>query len=136
MNSSASDVWKALTTSEQVSKYLFGAKVESEWKVGSRIVYSGNFNGNNFRDVGTITALEEGRLFSYSYWSANHGTANVPENHVTVSYLLEPEGNGTILTVEQKNYRSADIARMMDDLWDVILKGLKETVQSNDEHSN
>lgn len=83
-----SKVWEALTNPVVIKQYLFGAEVISDWKVGSKIIYSGIFNGIEFKDEGKINILDFERQFQYSYWGANHGTENILENHVTISYFI------------------------------------------------
>jgi len=37
-------VWKALTTPRLIKKYLMGRDVTSDWKQGSSITYTGEYN--------------------------------------------------------------------------------------------
>ncbi len=129
LNAPVSTVWQALTDPEKVKQYLAGADVVSDWKVGSSIVYSGNFNGVDFRDEGAITVLDANERFQYTYWSANHGTENVKANHVVLTYSLSAIGSGTRLTVTQENYRLQELAEAMGPVWDLILGNLKELVE-------
>ena len=36
-----SEVWRALTDPDQIQKYMFGSRVETDWKPGSRITWKG-----------------------------------------------------------------------------------------------
>ncbi len=38
-------VWAALTDPAKIRRYLFGTKTDCDWKVGSRITYSGEWQG-------------------------------------------------------------------------------------------
>ncbi len=120
-----SEVWKALTTPELITHYLMGAHVLSDWKVGSKIVYQGNFNGIDFRDEGIIDILDVERRYQYSYWSKNHGTENKPENYVSISYMIMDDNDGVIIKLTQSNYKSEKIAKSMEYIWDLILGNLK-----------
>jgi uncharacterized protein YndB with AHSA1/START domain len=124
-----SKVWSALTDPDLVKQYLVGAEVISDWKVGSKIVYCGSFNGVDFKDEGEITQLEPGGKFQYTYWSANHGTENIKENHVVLTYSLSKTENRTLLIVEQENYQSKELAAAMIHVWDHILGNLKELLE-------
>lgn len=130
LRASLHDVWQALVTPERIRQYLLGATVETTWKVGAPIRYYGNFNGISFNDCGIIDRLEEYKLFRYSYWSANHGTTNSPENYVTISYQLSEIPNGVKLEVFQTNYQSEVLANGMNTFWDIILKKLKTYVEA------
>ena len=126
-----SKVWEALTNSNIIKQYLFGAEVNSDWKVGSKIIYSGNFDGIEFRDEGIINVLDFEKVFQYSYWSANHGTENIPENHVVISYDIISTDTGTTLELTQKNYKSKEIAEGMNYIWDLILGNLKKLIEEH-----
>jgi len=120
-----SEIWKALTTPELIKQYLMGANAISEWKVGSKIVYQGNFNGIEFRDEGIIDILDFEKRYQYSYWSKNHGTENKPENYVSISYMIIDDNDEVILKLTQSNYKSRKIAEGMEQIWDLILGNLK-----------
>ena len=131
IKSNKSKVWDALTNPKLVTQYLFGATVKSEWIVGSKIVYEGSFNGINFKDVGFINCLDFEKEFKYSYWSANHGTENIPENYVTVSYFITEDNTETKLDITQTNYKSKEIAEATNQIWEIILNNLKTLVEKN-----
>jgi uncharacterized protein YndB with AHSA1/START domain len=65
INAPASKVWDAMTKPELIKKYLFDTDVISDWKVGSPILYRGEWQGKHFEDKGKILELEpEKRLVS------------------------------------------------------------------------
>ena len=47
VDASAAQVWKALTTPRLVKKYLMGTDVATDWKEGSPITYSGEYEGDD-----------------------------------------------------------------------------------------
>lgn len=106
-----------------------GANAISEWNEGSKIVYQGNFNGIEFRDEGIIDIFDFESKYQYSYWSKNHGTKNLPENYVSISYQIEGRNNEVILRVVQTNYQSKEIAENMNQIWNLILNSLKELLE-------
>lgn len=54
-------VWQGLTDPEMVKAYFFGTKLESSWRVGEPIVFSGAWDGKAYRDHGTILEIDPGR---------------------------------------------------------------------------
>ncbi len=130
INADKSKVWEALTNPELIKQYLLGADVKSDWKPGSKISYIGNFNGIDFRDEGEINILDFEKQFQYSYWSANHGTVNIPKNHVIISYTITATNGGTKLELTQSNYKSKEVAEGMNYIWDLILGSLKKLVET------
>jgi uncharacterized protein YndB with AHSA1/START domain len=63
-------VWEGLTIPEIVSKYFFGTKLESDWKVGSQISFSGKYEGKKYIDKGVITKINAPELLEYTYLSS------------------------------------------------------------------
>jgi len=126
-------LWKALVTPEMIERYLMGARVSSDWKVGGEIVYQGEFNGVQFRDEGIIDIMDVEKEFKYSYWSANHGTTKSKENFVSISYKIEMIGHEVNLAVNQTNYKSKQLADGMNQIWDLILGNLKKFLETHNE---
>ena len=89
IDSSADKVWHALTTPAEIKEYMFGSTVESEWKVGSPITFSGEFKGKPYEDKGEILEIEPSKRLSYSHFSPLAGKPDVPENYHTVSIDLD-----------------------------------------------
>ena len=48
INAPVEKVWKAITTPELIAKYLYGTKVNSDWKEGGSITYDGVHNGTKY----------------------------------------------------------------------------------------
>ncbi len=124
-------LWEALVAPKIIELYLMGAKVTSDWKVGGKIVYQGEFNGIQFFDEGIIDVLDVEKEFKYSYWSANHGTIKSQENFVSISYKIENTKNEVELVVNQTNYKSKEIADGMNQIWDLILANLKRVLETD-----
>ena len=53
-----SKVWDAVTNPEQIKKYMFGTNTVSDWKIGSPITFSGEWEGKPYKDKGHILELE------------------------------------------------------------------------------
>src|SRR5258708_7550018 len=103
INAPASKVWEALTNPDMVKQYLFGTNVKSDWKKGSTITYSGEWEGKAYEDKGIILEIEPEKYLLSTYWSSMSGTTDSPENYQKVGYRLTPEGEGTKLTITQEN---------------------------------
>jgi len=58
-----SRVWRALTDPDEIQKYMFGSRVETNWKPGSPITWKGEYEGTRYEDKGQILeVVEERRL--------------------------------------------------------------------------
>jgi uncharacterized protein YndB with AHSA1/START domain len=108
INAEPSKVWNALTNPEIIKKYLFGTETITDWKVGSEIIFQGEYGENKeykYRDKGVILENVLNQLLSYSYWSGFSGLEDKPENYSVVIYKLESGDNKkTKLTWTQKGY--------------------------------
>ena len=109
VNASLSKVWNALTNPEIIKEYLFGTETITDWKVGSEIVFQGEYNGQKYRDHGVILTNELNKEISYSYWSGFSGLEDKPENYSTVIYALDKINDSkTTFTWTQKGYRNEE----------------------------
>ena len=124
-------VYSALTSSEEIPNYFPLNAVKSAWQQGSEVLYTGEVNGVPFTDFGLIEKLETPTIYTYRYWSDNHGTERTPENHLTISYNLAECSEGTSLTVTQSNIKSVELFELMDkQVWDYLLRSLREYIEA------
>jgi len=79
IEASGTDVWDALVNPATAKEYFFGAKVHSDWKEGSPITFTGEFNGNAYNEKGTILQYRPERLLQYSHWSDLEQLPDLPE---------------------------------------------------------
>ncbi len=127
MDTSIERVFTVLTDSEEIPKFFPLQSVVSDWLVGSEVLYHGEINGNKFTDFGVIEELDSPNVYSYRYWSDNHGTDRADENYLTITYRLESITGGTLLKVNQTNIKSSELYELMDSqVWDYLLSSLKK----------
>lgn len=123
-------VWRALTDPEIIARYLYGTHVESEWRVGSPIVYRGEWEGKPYEDHGTILEFVPGERLVSSYYSPLSGKPDVPESYQDVAYALRPEGSGMRVTVTQSGCADRAEADRMSSNWAMTLEGLRTAVEA------
>lgn len=128
-NVSKSKVWEALTQPEKIKEYLFGTTVISEWKAGSSIVFTGSWEGKEYRDKGTILKFEPEKVFQYDYWSNFSGLPDVPENYIILTFRLEEKSNACKLNFTQENSVTKMQYEHSDANWDAVFKKIKEMVE-------
>ena len=101
-------VWAALTEPEWTKKYMFNCAVDSDWKVGSPVLWKMEHEGKVIIPVkGHVEEIVPGRLLKYSVIDPNMGIPDVPENYLHVTYALSETKDGTVLTVTQDGYEHA-----------------------------
>jgi uncharacterized protein YndB with AHSA1/START domain len=135
----AGKVWDALTNPVQTKKYMFGCEALSDWKVGSPLLWKGNFNGVEVVAVkGNVLEIQPGKYLAYTTIDPNNPSMpDLPENYLTVTYDLSEEGGQTLLTATQGDYsRVADgDSRYKHTVdgggWDPILVEIKKIVEAD-----
>jgi uncharacterized protein YndB with AHSA1/START domain len=130
INAGVLEVWHALTTPEIIKEYLFGTETVTDWKVGSEIVFQGEYEGHKYRDHGVILENVLHKKIAYSYWSGFSGTEDKPENYSTVIYTLESAGtNKTNFTWTQKGYATQQAYEHSKSGMNAFMKKVKEVME-------
>ena len=129
INAPASRVWDALTKPELIKQYLFGTDVISDWKVGSPIIYRGEWQGKPFEDKGKILKMEREKSLVNTHWSPLSGVPASPENYHTVSYDLSEKNGRTDVTITQDNNASEEEKAHSEENWEQVLDGLKKLIE-------
>ncbi|SEP44020.1 SRPBCC domain-containing protein [Mucilaginibacter sp. OK283] len=125
----AAKVWRGLTDPAMVKEYFFGTNLESTWKVGEPIKFSGEWEGHKYEDKGTILEIEPGKFVTYSYWSSMAGTEDKPENYANITYSLDEENGETTLTIIQDNIKNQEAKEHSEQNWQGMFEGLKKMIE-------
>lgn len=128
VNSSIEKVWDALVNPEMVKQYFFGSNQETDWQVGSEILWTGEYEGTKYTDKGRVLEFVPNQKLSYSYLSSWSGLEDKPENYLWVSYEISPAKNGTELTITQSNYDEEKAKHSVEN-WAIVIDGLKKLVE-------
>jgi uncharacterized protein YndB with AHSA1/START domain len=126
----ASKVWDTLTNPELIRQWLYGTNTISDWKVGSPILFTGNWQGTEYKDKGTILKYETEKIFEYDYWSSFSGLPDSPENYSVILFELIPKDNYTMLIFTQTNFANETIYEHSDKNWDTTLNTMKKLIEN------
>lgn len=129
-NAPVDAVWDALTNPDKIKVYFFGTNAVSDWKEGSPLLFTGEWEGKQYTDKGTILKFEKNKVFQYNYWSSFSPLPDLPENYSILTFTLLPKGPTTVLSVEQKGFADETAFNHSDANWDSVMKGMKEIVES------
>lgn len=130
IHASASRVWAALTRPDLIKKYLMGADVHTDWKVGSPLVYTGEYQGKPYEERGIIKQFEPEKVLQATHFSTSSGKPDVPENYALVTWKLQDAGETTVVIVSQDNISSEKGVEQSKQNWAGVLKGLKQTAEA------
>lgn len=127
----AHEVWKALTTPALIKKYLMGADVHTDWKEGSPLTYTGEWQGKPYEEKGVIKRIEPNKVLQATHFSSSSGKEDKPENYSLVTWKLDEANGDTVLSVSQQGLSSEKGVETSKANWAHVLKALKETVESS-----
>ena len=114
IKASPARVWEVLTDPDEIRKFMFGAEVKTDWRQGSPITWSGEYEGKAYEDKGEILEIDPGRTLRVTHYSPLSGQPDVPENYHTLTYTLDDHGTSTHLKLTQDNNGSEDEAAALE----------------------
>jgi uncharacterized protein YndB with AHSA1/START domain len=123
-------VWDALVNPMIIKQYMFGTEVESDWEVGSPIVWKGEWQGKRYEDKGVILRLEPARRIQYSHFSPLSGRPDTPENYHIVTVELSDDGDMTLVELSQDNNSSEEAREQSRTNWKQMLTALKDHLEA------
>jgi len=121
--------WQALTDPDLIKLYLFGTTVKSDWKLGSDITYTGEWEGKSYQDKGQIIDVIPFQHLHTTYWSGMSGKPDKPENYVDVYYDLARDGDGVLATITQDGIENEEGVKHMNENWGKVLAGMKKVLE-------
>jgi|KBSSwiStaDraftv2_1062776.scaffolds.fasta_scaffold14066_12 uncharacterized protein YndB with AHSA1/START domain len=110
-------IWNAIMDPDLVSQAFFGAKVDTDWQVGSPITWTGEWEGKPFRDTGEIRKVDQPHELVFTHYE-----------HV-VTFDLQPVDGSTEVTITQTNAGSPEEREHSEENWDKLLETLKEITE-------
>jgi len=125
----ATQVWAALTEPAQIKQYMFGSTVETDWRPGSAITWSGEYNGQRYQDKGEIVSVEPPWRLELTHFSPMSGDEDLPENYHHLIYELTSVEAGTRVQLTQDNNPNEDAAAHATQNWQSMLTGLKRHIE-------
>lgn len=126
IDADASSVWDTLT--QRKSAMFMGADVDTDWREGSPLTMSGEFNGKPFNDHGEIRASEPKQHLAFTHFSGEQ-----TEKGNLVDIRLEPLGERTRVTLSQtpQGGPTPDDSKIAEfrKNWEAMLGALKKAVE-------
>ncbi len=129
VRTSPDKLWQALTDGEMTPRYFFGTRVRSTFQAGAPIVYEGP-DGAPAVTGKVVEATKEKRLTHT--WKTEYDPS-LSDELSTVTYLIEPRGKASKLTVTHDVTSAPKTAANVgvgQDGWSVVLSGLKTLLET------
>ncbi|WP_373513273.1 SRPBCC domain-containing protein [Persicitalea sp.] len=139
IDATAAQVWDVLVNPEHTQKYMFGCVTDSDWQVGSPLLWRMTHEGKEIIPVkGTILEIKPNQRLKYTVIDPSAAYHDIPENYLNVTYALEAEQGGTKLTVTQDGFEdAAEGEKRYQDVsnngegWNPILVQMKEIAEGS-----
>ncbi len=125
-------VWEALTKPQLVKEYFFGTTLSTTWEPGSPIIFSGEWQGKQYQDKGTVLAYTDNEMLQYTYWSSMSGQEDKPENYVPVTYRIGGDDGNVTVTILQENILNGQMQEHSMENWKKVLKALKQMIEAKE----
>ena len=130
IKASASRIWEILVTPEIAKSYFFGAEIETDWKVGSPITFTGEYNGNKYQEKGTLLIVAPNTQLQYSHWSNFDGLPDEPENYRTWTFDLEEMNGMSQLSISEDNIPTEKQKNRSDEFCAEVLLKIKHLAEA------
>lgn len=122
-------VWQALTDPAMIKEWLFGTTAMSDWKKGSSLTYSGEWEGKHYVDKGEIIDIVPEKMLHTTYFSGMSGKEDKPENYANIVYEVEAQNGGTKVSITQDNIDDENGRQHMKENWAKVLEGMKKLLE-------
>jgi uncharacterized protein YndB with AHSA1/START domain len=126
------NIWKAMTAKK--TAMFPGTDVDTDWKVGHPITFTGEWKGKKFKDKGQIETFDPPKELAFTHWSEMSGEADRPENYHVVRFTLQPDGKKTRVKLSQINKGKEEVgAKAQAEFkknWQMMLDGLKKSIET------
>lgn len=130
IQSTPEKVWDVLTNPVKIKEYLFGTEVITDWKIGSSIIFQGEYDGQQYKDKGNVIENKKNELLKYDYWSGFSGLEDNPENYSLVIYKIENlDDNSVNFTWHQQGFSSEEGKCHTEEGLKAMLEKIKELAE-------
>ena len=121
-------VWDIVTTGKNISKWMLEEEMSivSDWKVGSSILFKRKLYKATYEDKGIVLKYEKEKVFQYNHWSKIMRLPDVPENYSIITFIFEPKGNETLLTVKHSKLIAETAYEHANFYWNTTLQIIKK----------
>jgi uncharacterized protein YndB with AHSA1/START domain len=130
INASIQKVWDALTKPELVKQWQYGSDLITDWKVGSAIRFSTEWEDKIFEQWGKVLEIKPNDLIRYSLFAPRPDLEDKPENYFIMSYVLTDENSHIKLEIIQEDNRPGAVQETPQGEENPLLAFLKTLAES------
>lgn len=124
-------VWDIITKPESVKQWQFGSDLVTDWKIGSDIKFSTEWEGVTYLQWGKVLDVKQNEIVKYSLFAPRPDLEDKPENYFIMSYVLTSINGQTKLEIIQEDNRPGAVQEEPQGEENPILKSLKDFAENN-----
>ena len=130
IRSTPEQLWQTLTDGELTRRYWFGRRVQSDWRVGSRVAFFAD--NDRLSDSGQVFECDRPRRLAYS-WTVEFIEELRHEPPSRVTFELERMADVVKLTLTHDQFGvSSSVLKGVSDGWPIILSSLKSMLETGE----
>ncbi|MGB5376573.1 SRPBCC family protein [Muriicola sp.] len=129
IKASREKVWDAITNPEKVKSWQYGSELTTDWKVGNEIHFKSEWEGQIFKQWGTVLEFEPNKNLKYKLFAPRPDLEDKPENYFEMEYQLTEKENGTELKIIHEDNRPGAKQEAEQGEENPVLKMLKELIE-------
>lgn len=128
LNLTADELWNVLTLPEWTQKYMYNCEVISDFKVGSKIDWKGEYEGQKAYLTGEILDVVPMERLKYSTIDPSFSDASIPENFIHVTYELKPQNGEILLTIVNETFDGSEerMSHIIGGMKAIVFPGLEK----------
>jgi hypothetical protein len=131
INATKQKVWDTLTKPELVKQWQYGSDLLTNWTVGDKIEFVTEWEGNIFKQWGTVLTFIPTESLSYNLFAPRADLEDKPENYFVMKYILTSIDDKTKLEIIQEDNRPNAVQEEPQGDENPILQGLKKIAEAN-----
>ncbi len=121
------ELWRALTDGDFTERYWFGARLKSDWKVGSS--FEMVRSDGTVSDAGKVVEVDPPRRLAYTFKNLSDKYKN--EFPALATFVLEPYGKLVKLTLTHEGFEEgSQFYSGISKGWPAILSSLKSLLET------
>lgn len=124
----ADAIWRVLVDTELSERWLGGFRMVSTWTVGGPFTITGQLNGDQHAETGTLLAIEAPTLLRWQHWSSLWRVPDLPEHRAVMTVRLTPESDLTRVSLTHELPAVEAIVPHSRFFWTVSLDQLRKLV--------
>ena len=126
IKTSITALWNALTDPDVTQQYWFDTRIESDWNIGSKVLYRRN---GELTDEHVVLAADKPHRLSHTFQPLFGDFKAEPPSRV--SFTLEENGGVVRLTVVHDKFPpESKVFRACSDGWPMIFNNLKTLLET------